>query len=66
MKTKELAQESITVEFTEFELTTLVALVERGQMGVTPKEGDQASIRTAIHGIANEFMSLLGHFELTA
>ena len=66
LKTIDLAEERITVEFTEFELTTLAALVERGQFGVTPEAGDSAGIRHVITGVATEFRSLLGHFELRA
>ena len=39
MKTRGLAQESVTVELTEFELTALVALVERGQNLVSLDSG---------------------------
>ncbi len=66
MKTIDLAEERITVEFTEFELTALAALVERGQIGVTPERDDSEGIRHAITGVATEFRSLLGHFELMA
>ena len=58
-----MAAERITVEFTEFELTALAALVERGQIGVTPEAGDAAGIRHAITAVATEFRSLLGHFD---
>jgi hypothetical protein len=59
-----LAPEHIAVEMTEFELTALVALVERAQqlVGLTP--GSNSEIREAIHNVADEFKSLLGHFEL--
>ncbi len=68
MKTRGLEPERITVEFTEFEMTALAALVERGQQTVTlagarPESG---GIREAIHTVAEEFRSLLGHFELTS
>lgn len=66
MKTTILKRESVTVEFTEFELMALAALVERGQAGVGEAAGDYASIRTAINTVADEFRSLLGHFELAA
>lgn len=66
MKTRGLAQESVTVELTEFELTALVALVERGQNLVSLDGGDQHDIRRVIHDVADEFRSLLGHFELTS
>ncbi len=63
MKTATFHQDSITVELTEFEMTALVALVERGQEGVESEPGDYACIRTAINEVADEFRSLLGHFE---
>jgi len=66
VKTKALATETITVELTEFEVTALAALVERGQLGIDLKEPDTTCIRTAISEVADEFKSLLGHFELTA
>jgi hypothetical protein len=66
VKTIDLAQDNITVEFTEFEMTALAALIERGQIGIQPEAGDQAGIRHAITGVATEFRSLLGHFELAA
>ncbi len=67
MKTRDLEPEHITVEFTEFEMTALAALVERGQQTVVLGEGseDNHGIREAIHAVAEEFRSLLGHFELT-
>ena len=67
MKTRSLEPEHITVELTEFEVTALAALIERGQQMV-PLEGCELKgqgIRHAIHSVANEFRSLLGHFELT-
>ena len=64
MKTTQLATEHITVELTEFELTALAALVERGQIGVSPEQGAELEIHQAIHRVADEFRSLLGHFEL--
>lgn len=64
MKTTHLAAERITVELTEFELTALAALVELGQTGVSPEHGRELEIHRAIHGVAREFRSLLGHFEL--
>jgi len=66
LKTTHLAKERITVEFTEFELTALAALVERGQIGVEPDAEDVDGIRYAISAVATEFRSLLGHFELAA
>ena len=66
MKTRALAEECITVELTEFELTALVALVERGQNLVGRDSGKGREIRQAIHEVADEFRTLLGHFELTS
>jgi hypothetical protein len=66
VKTKGLAAERITVELTEFELTVLAALVERGQMLVRLEGRDLHDIRSAIDSVAGEFSSLLGHFELTS
>ncbi len=68
VKTRDLEPEHITVEFTEFEMTALAALVERGQQTVTLAASDKptSGIREAIHAVAEEFRSLLGHFELTS
>jgi hypothetical protein len=66
LKTTSFSQDNVAVEFTEFELMALAALVERGQVGVEAPEGDAACIRTAINEVADEFKSLLGHFELAA
>ena len=66
MKTMQFNKESVTVEFTEFELMALAALVERGQQGIEVEPGDYACIRTAINQVADEFRSLLGHFEIAA
>ena len=66
MKTTRLAEDTVTIELTEFELTALAALVERAQNTVTLEQGDRHGIRAAIHAVADEFRSLLGHFELTA
>jgi hypothetical protein len=65
VKTTDLSQDCVTIQFTEFELMTLAALVERGQAGVDASTGDYACIRSAINTVADEFKSLLGHFELT-
>lgn len=64
VKTTHLASERITIELTEFEMTALAALVERGQIGVSPEQGGELDIHRAIHRVSNEFRSLLGHFEL--
>ena len=66
MKTISLSEDQITVEFTEFELMALAALVEKAMTVVPEKEGDYASIYKAIHGVAEEFKSLLGHFAIAA
>ena len=67
MKTIALGRDSsgavVNVELDEFELTSLVALVEQGQRML----GDGPSM-TAMHeqmtATANEFRALLGHLEL--
>ncbi len=68
MKTRDLEAEHITVELTEFEMTALAALVERGQqtVGLEQDKPEYHGIRQAIHEVAEEFRSLLGHFELTS
>ena len=66
MKTTALTDDTVTIELTEFEVTALVALVERAQRTVILAEGDRHGIRAAIHRVADEFRSLLGHFELAA
>jgi hypothetical protein len=66
LKTISLSEEQVTVEFTEFELMALAALVEKAMTVVPEKEGDYASIYDAIHGVAEEFKSLLGHFAIAA
>jgi hypothetical protein len=64
VKTTHLAAERITVELTEFELTALAALVERAQHGIRHERRGDLEIHEAIDRVANEFRSLLGHFEL--
>ncbi|MCX2981570.1 hypothetical protein EYC98_11925 [Halieaceae bacterium IMCC14734] len=64
MRTIELASDTVSVEFTEFELMALAALVERGQEDVSVQPDDAACIGLAINRTAVEFRSLLGHFEL--
>lgn len=66
MKTINLSEEHVTVEFTEFELMALAALVEKAMAVIPEKEGDYASIYNAIHGVAEEFKGLLGHFAVVA
>ena len=67
MKTVALTQEPsgavITLALTELELTTLAALVEQGQhrLGRNPQ---LAQLHSTMDHIADEFRSLLGHFEL--
>jgi hypothetical protein len=64
MRTIELSNATVCVEFTEFELMALAALVERGQEDVSVQADDTACIGLAINRTATEFRSLLGHFEL--
>ena len=66
LKTINLSEEHVTVEFSEFELMALAALVEKAMAVIPEKEGDYACIYTAIHGVAEEFKSLLGHFTIAA
>ena len=66
MRTIEIAADTVSVEFTEFEMMALAALVERGQEDVSVTEDDVACIGLAINRTAAEFRSLLGHFELAA
>jgi hypothetical protein len=66
MKTIAIAADAVTVQISEFEMTALVALVQRGLSGVDVGSGDAACIRAAIVGIAEEFACLVGHFELAA
>lgn len=69
MKTVDLARNRngtlVTLELSEFELTTLVALVEEGRQRLQGNPG-----LTALHQVmtatADEFCSLLGHLELVA
>jgi len=64
MRTLEIGADTVSVEFSEFELMALAALVERGQEDVTVIENDSACIGLAINRVATQFKSLLGHFEL--
>ena len=66
LKITNLNTDKVTVEFTEFELMALTALVERGQTGVEEAEGDYACIRSVINTVADEFRSLPDHFDLAA
>ena len=69
MKTMALARDSdgavVTLELTELELTTLAALVEQGQERLTGNP-QLAPLHSAMHTIAAEFRSVLGHLELVA
>ena len=53
----------VTLELTEFELTTLVALVEEGRKRLTDNS-DPGLIHTNMGLVAEEFTRLLGHLEL--
>lgn len=64
MKTTGLTDDTVTIEMTEFEVTALAALVERAQRTVSLDDSDSHGIRAAIHAVADEFRSVLGHFEL--
>jgi hypothetical protein len=64
MKTIEFEADSVSLELTEFELMTLAALVDKGQLHVTMDHADSHCIGKTINGVANEFKSLLGHFSL--
>ena len=66
MRTIELSNATVCVEFTEFELMALAALVERGQEDVSVQAGDAACIGLAINRIATEFRSLPRHFQRVA
>jgi hypothetical protein len=66
LKTINLSEERVTVEFTEFELMALAALVEKALLEVPEKEGDYACIYDAIREVAEEFNSLLEHFAIAA
>jgi len=65
LKTIELNEEGVTVEFTEFEVMALAALVEQAQAALPIAGPEQSCIRAAINRVAGQFGSLLGHFELT-
>lgn len=69
MKTVDLKRRAdgvvVTLELDEFELATLVALVEQGQWHL---RGDprMADLHATMDETASEFCSLLGHLELLA
>ncbi len=64
MRTIDFQADTVSVELTEFELMTLAALVEKGQLHVTISPTDQHCIGRTINTVADEFKSLLGHFSL--
>jgi hypothetical protein len=67
MKTVTLREEgngtSVTLELNEFELTTLVALVEEGRKRLG-ESAATAPLHLRMKVVADEFTSLLGHLEL--
>ncbi len=69
MKTIDLRSDkggvAVTLELSELELTTLVALVEQGQLRLHT-DLDSVTLHQNMTGIAEEFRSLLGHLELLA
>ena len=69
MKTVDLARDRngtlVTLELSEFELTTLVALVEEGRQRLSGGPLLPALQREMV-ATADEFCSLLGHLELLA
>lgn len=69
MKTVALSREQadtlVTLQLTEFELTTLVALVEEGRFRLKGQD-PESPLYAGMTSIANEFCSLLGHLELMA
>lgn len=60
---EKLGESAVTVEFTEFELTALVALVEEGRQRLCA-ESDPTALHQRFDALAQEFCSLLGHLEL--
>ena len=62
LKTLATGDDRLSVELSEFELTALAALVERGQHGLEATPGDESCIRSVIVGVAEEFKGLLDHF----
>ncbi|GAB3271497.1 hypothetical protein [Parahaliea aestuarii] len=55
----------VTLQFDEFELITLVALVEEGRKALRAGS-DGSDLHRRMDGIAAEFTTLLGHLELAA
>lgn len=69
MKTVNLARDGhgtqVTLELSEYELTTLVALVEEGKQRLRG-EPPASALHRDMNATADEFCSLLGHLELLA
>lgn len=57
------SESAVTVEFTDTELTMLVALVEEGRKRLRPADGLK-HLHQRFDATAEEFASLLGHLEL--
>lgn len=55
----------VTLRLTEFELTTLVALVEEGR-SLLEGHDPESTLHASMAQVASEFCSLLGHLELLA
>jgi hypothetical protein len=55
----------LTLQLDEFELTSLVALVEQGLRQLGDREAP-GSLHAHMASVATEFCSLLGHLELLA
>ena len=60
---KNHGESAVTVEFTDTELTVLVALVEEGRKRLL-QGGDSMHLHQRLDALAEEFCSLLGHLEL--
>lgn len=69
MKTVSLSKQeggtAVTLGLTEFELTTLVALVEEGR-SLLEGHDPESPLHAGMAKVASEFCSLLGHLELMA
>lgn len=61
--TKNHAGGQVVLELNELELTSLVALVEQGQLQLRDRQQLQP-LYARMTAIADEFCSLLGHLEL--
>ena len=67
--TSDAGSHCVALEFTEFELTTLVALDEQGvtALGVqTEESGETDLVKQRMKAVAVEFGKVLAHFELLA